>query len=263
MKLDEMNSQRGPIMLSYLRKKFYQNSSRMLELLDTLGMELDGVWYTFDDILDQCFIDSATWGLDIWEEEFALQPEPSDTYEIRRARIKARIIGFGTFTEEKAINLANTFSRTKQAQFIKMYDQYAFRLIYNVDDLISYIDLKSAFEQMKPAHLLLLILISAKFEFHNNNVVKTRLRFRTRVNFFGGRPWYFDGIEYLDGSASLSGWVGDRDRFKNRIMFTAKHRNANHQEAVIKRRHNYWLLDGSVPLDGSRLLSSSETTITI
>lgn len=85
----------------------------MLEILDTVGIELDGVWFTFDDILDQCFIDRATWGLDIWEEELALKTNLTDSYEVRRSRIKAKLIGTGTFTKQNILNLANAFSRKR------------------------------------------------------------------------------------------------------------------------------------------------------
>ncbi|KAF6569109.1 hypothetical protein G9G53_22740 [Paenibacillus sp. EKM206P] len=87
---------------------------------------------------------------------------------------------------------------------------------------------------------------------------RSRLRLRSGVHFFGGRPWYLDGLEVLNGSATLSGWTGGRRRYVNRMEFKNKHRIENEQTGVVKARKNYWLLDGSVMLDGSRTLSSTE-----
>ncbi|WGU94608.1 DUF2313 domain-containing protein [Paenibacillus dendritiformis] len=226
MKLDDMRSRRGPIILGYLRKGFYQDSSGMLELLDTLGIEMDGVWGTFDDILDQCFVDRATWGLDIWEKELGLVPGPSDSDEIRRARIKAKLIGFGTFTEQIAQELANAYSRSGEARYLPLYDQYSFKTQYEDDDLISYAGLKAAFEEARPAHLkhLIKLLLSVPFHFeayagtrlkgrallHSSDKWSAKSTFRSLITFWGiGRcntcnasfdgTWQFDGLQTFDG----------------------------------------------------------------
>ncbi|MDU7473633.1 MAG: putative phage tail protein [Paenibacillus macerans] len=250
-------------MLGYLQRHFYRDSRRMLEILDTLGIELDGVWFTFDDILDQCFIDRATWGLDIWEEELALKTNPNDSYEVRRSRIKAKLIGTGTFTKQNILNLANAFSRKKNAKYLPLYEQYAFQLIYEIGDLISYGDLKAAFERVKPAHLALLVYIVAHFEIHNSIRQVSRLRLHCRVPFFGGRPWYLDGLQQLDGRVSLIGWTGERQRNRQRLEIRTSRHIENRQTGIVKARQNYWPLDGSVTLDGSRLLSSQEKIIEV
>lgn len=233
MKLDDMRSRRGPIMLGYLRKGFYQDSSRMLELLDTLGIEMDGAWGTFDDILDQCFVDRATWGLDIWEKELGLVPGPSDSDEIRRARIKAKLIGFGTFTEQIAQELANAYSRSGEARYLPLYDQYSFKTQYEDDDLISYAGLKSAFEEARPAHLKHLIGLFFDVNFPVEQFVAVRIKGHTPLGFdaapvaksklramalilgFGlydsmNGGLYFDGSWYFDGSQVFDG-VARRD----------------------------------------------------
>lgn len=229
MKLDDMRSRRGPIMLGYLRKGFYQDSSRMLELLDTLGIEMDGVWGTFNDILDQCFVDRATWGLDIWEKELGLVPGPSDSDEIRRARIKAKLIGFGTFTEQIAQELANAYSRSGEARYLPLYDKYSFKTQYEDDDLISYAGLKAAFEEARPAHLFPIVglINELLFPFHvqASTTVKSDMKLdysgkigggsvlKGRCLYLGFTRYEVDDIEALvfngawqfDGTQSFSG----------------------------------------------------------
>ncbi|MDQ0719819.1 hypothetical protein QF049_001080 [Paenibacillus sp. W4I10] len=92
---------------------------------------------------------------------------------------------------------------------------------------------------------------------------RSRLRLRSGVHFFGGKPWYLDGLEVLNGSASLSGWAGGRRRYVNKMGLKIRHRIENKQEGVVKVRKNYWLLNGGVTLDGSRTLSSTETILEV
>ncbi|MBE0340538.1 phage portal protein, partial [Paenibacillus sp. 28ISP30-2] len=97
---------------------------------------------------------------------------------------------------------------------------------------------------------------------HENKIV-SRIRLRSRVRFFGGQPWYLDGVELLNGVASLSGWTGERLRYLNRTKLSMLHREDNRQEGNVKIRNHYWKFDGSMKLDGTRLLSSTETVILI
>lgn len=219
-------------MLGYLQKRFYMDSKRMLELLDTLGIEFDGLWFTFDDIMNQCFVDRATWGLDIWEEELGLKSARTDSYEVRRARIKAKIIGYGSFTKKAAQELTNAYSRTGTSQYIPLYREYAFRTEYEFDDLISYSGMRSAFEEVKPAHLKHIIgLLStiefpfdlatrAKIKIHvsvDNNalsVARSRIRAMTHVLWFGKYDTIptglvFDGSWWLDGTWRFNGIGSD------------------------------------------------------
>lgn len=272
MKLDEMISHRGPVMMSYLRQKFYKDSSRMLELLDTLGLELDGVWYTFADIRDQCFIDRATWGLEIWEKEFGLQAEPSDTYEIRRTRIKAKIIGFGSFTEAVSRELVNAYSRSGTALFIPIYEQYSFKTQYSEDDLISYAGIKDAFEEAKPAHLrhLIGLLLEIAFPFDvaawakvkgrallgidADPVTRVRLRAVASVLGFGVHDavlsvLLFDGTWRFDGSRQFNG-LDQRDLdwyLRESIPFRSR-TVSREKIAFPVEMDGAWLARASIPI---------------
>lgn len=163
-------------MLGYLRRKQYEYAQRMLAKLDTQGVELDALWSTIDSILDQFYLERATWGLDIWEEEWGLPTNPNESYETRRSRIRAKIIGGGTFTEQTARDLANAYSRMGSALFLPFYEEYTFKTIYNVDDLISYSNLKTAFDEVKPAHLLHIVGLIVKVMFPISDQISARIR---------------------------------------------------------------------------------------
>lgn len=69
----------------YLRKsKVFQN------ILQVEQKQFDKVNETLIDVRNQMFIDTATWGLAIYEKELKIIPAPDSNYEQRRAVIKAR-----------------------------------------------------------------------------------------------------------------------------------------------------------------------------
>lgn len=255
-----ITSPMGNEMFSYM-PAYYEKSRIIRSDLNAKGIELDELYKALNETLDQLFVRTATWGLDRWEAELGIPTDLTKSLEQRRAVVESKLQGTGKFSGQLVRNVMDSFMADGEIVFSP--EEYRFRISFNERIPINLKDFKTIIEDVKPAHLAFHMDWRARLEFHHISRITQKLKFRTRVNFFGGRPWYLDGIEFLNGVALFSGWVGDRERFRNRIMFTVKHRNSNHQEAVIKKRHNYWLLDGSVPLDGSRLLSSSETTITI
>lgn len=60
----------------------------MREIARVEGRKLDGLYDSVDDLLDQMYIITATWGLSYWEERYLLPVLSEDTdYEKRRRRI--------------------------------------------------------------------------------------------------------------------------------------------------------------------------------
>lgn len=69
----------------YLRKsKVFQN------IIDAEQKQFNKIDETLLDVRNQMFIDTATWGLAIYEKELKIIPAPDADYEQRRAVIKAR-----------------------------------------------------------------------------------------------------------------------------------------------------------------------------
>lgn len=62
------------------------------------GEELGLLEKEIKDILNQFRVDTATWGLDIWEKIYGIETDLSLTYEERREIVKAKIRGQGTTT---------------------------------------------------------------------------------------------------------------------------------------------------------------------
>lgn len=89
---------------------YYQNSKVMKEIQSSISKEFCILDYYVKDLEKQFFIDTATWGLSIYEKELGLQTNMSLTYEERREIIKAKLRGHGTTTKEMIKNTAEAFS---------------------------------------------------------------------------------------------------------------------------------------------------------
>jgi uncharacterized protein YmfQ (DUF2313 family) len=116
--------------------------------------EIDTLNGNNQDITNQCFVSTATWGLDIWESELGISTVLTDSYDIRRTRIKAKLRGQGTFNLNMLKNVVASFENGEIDISVDI-PHYAFTIKFvstlgippNIDDL------KSAIEEIKPAHL--------------------------------------------------------------------------------------------------------------
>lgn len=61
------------------------------------------------DWLLQLRVDTATWGLSIWEQRYGITPKATDTDADRRGRIKAKMRGAQTVTAAMLENLVNSY----------------------------------------------------------------------------------------------------------------------------------------------------------
>ncbi len=106
------------------------------------------------DLLDQCFISTATWGLTRWEEVYGLTTNMALSYEQRREILMAKLRGQGTTTLQMIKETAETFSGG-EIEVIEDNSNYHFTVRFigikgiprNMNAFISML------EDIKPAHL--------------------------------------------------------------------------------------------------------------
>ena len=111
------------------------------------------------DILKQFFVHSATWGLDYWEKVFAIYSKPNESYELRRAKIYAKLQSKQISTVEFLTQLASKFfPQNADVKIQEVNPKNLFYLIANHTALDNdYFALRDAIEIYKPAHLAMLI----------------------------------------------------------------------------------------------------------
>ncbi len=133
---------------------YYRDYLDMRALTGSEEEEFRLLTESMDSVLDQFFVDSATYSLDQWEAELGIPTDPAKSDADRRSVIKSKLRGSGTVTVSLLANVASAYDRG-QIEVTEQPDQYRFTIRFvdtlgappNIDDL------KAAIEAIKPAHL--------------------------------------------------------------------------------------------------------------
>lgn len=133
---------------------YEQDSQVFKEILGSAGEELCVLEYYIKDLEQQYFIDTATWGLAIYEKELGLNTNLNLSYEERREIINAKLLGSGTTTKQMIINTAQAFSGG-EVDVLELTSEYKFIVQFigvkgiprNMQSFIEML------ETIKPAHL--------------------------------------------------------------------------------------------------------------
>jgi hypothetical protein len=133
---------------------FYEEGGHLDEVLDSQGGELDLLKQAADSILEQNFARTATWGLDQWEDELGLVPDPSLSTEERQNRIIAFLTGTGTATIRVVEDVTAVFHG---GEAFAIQDHPNYGVIISFVSLLgipaSLSEVLSAVRRVVPAHL--------------------------------------------------------------------------------------------------------------
>lgn len=142
-----------PDLMRYL-PRYYKKSFTMINIQESIAQEFGVVKYHIEDIHKQFFLDTATWGLAIYEKELGLDTNMDLSYEDRREIIKAKLRGTGTVTSEMIKNTAEAFSGG-EVDILEFPEEFYF--------IVKFIGIKgiprnmqgfiNMLEDIKPAHL--------------------------------------------------------------------------------------------------------------
>lgn len=130
------------------------NTQTFITLLNTEQIEVDEVNNTIQDIINQCYVVSATWGLTNWESFLRIVTDITKDIDYRRTVVMAKLRGTGTVTVSMIENVASSFSNG-QVTVIEHPSIYSFEVQFTGTRGIppNLTDLENAIEQIKPAHL--------------------------------------------------------------------------------------------------------------
>ncbi|MEA4955758.1 MAG: putative phage tail protein [Pseudoflavonifractor sp.] len=127
---------------------------------EALGEQADRAGAALEDAKAQLVLDTATWGLDLWEAALGLTTEAGKSLDFRRSRVRSKLRGQGTTTAAMLQNVAESFSNGA-VEIIEYPAEARFEVKFvgtvgvppNMDDLTAAID------DIKPAHLAYTYLI--------------------------------------------------------------------------------------------------------
>lgn len=146
-------SPKGQELFSYL-PGYYETSRIMRSDAETKGQEMDLLYAALNETLDQFFVRTATWGLEIWERELDIAVDLAKPIEQRRSVVESKLRGGGVFSGKMVRNVAAAYEQGEiDVEFRPQ--EWAFTITFvgtrglppNLDDL------KAAIENIKPAHL--------------------------------------------------------------------------------------------------------------
>lgn len=140
-------------MLTYL-PRYYETSRIMRAILQAEGEEFDKLRQALDETLDQFFVNTATWGLDRWEEELGLPVTPDQPTDERRDKIISRLRGCGTATISVVKQVAESYDNGA-IDVIEDFPAYTvtIRFVDTAGVPPNLEDLKVAVRAVVPAHL--------------------------------------------------------------------------------------------------------------
>ena len=123
-------------------------------LLSAEQLEIDGVNNSIQDIINQCFVTTATWGLAYWEDLVGIVTDPTKDVDYRRSAINAKLKGAGTATVGLLQSVASSFSNG-QVTIIEHPSSSFFEIkfIGTIGVPPNMTDLQNTIEHIKPAHL--------------------------------------------------------------------------------------------------------------
>lgn len=131
-------------------------SRALIETLADASLEAKAALY---DVMDQFFVETATWGLDLWEQQVGIETDHSLSQADRRAAIKQSLVASGNTTAEMVRQLAEAITGYEARVIVNQDYSFSLEFLGEKNELadINVEGLRSVVEQIKPAHLRFVI----------------------------------------------------------------------------------------------------------
>lgn len=130
---------------------YYKGSETFEEIIKSHDSEFDTVYDNIEDLNKQFLVKTATWGLDVYEEEFGLPINPNRTLDERRSIIIAKIRGTGKVDNVMIQAIVEAFTSNRVE--IEFDGRINIVFPYSTDLNISSGDMFKFVEEVIPAHL--------------------------------------------------------------------------------------------------------------
>ncbi|KZL94377.1 putative phage tail protein [Clostridium magnum] len=137
---------------SYL-PPFLFDSNIFTDLFIQYQAETDNLESDTQDLLNQLFPNTATWGLVLWEQLVGITTNTSINIEVRRVNVLNKLSQIYTMTASNMTDILKKFT-DGLVSLIQNYSMYTFDIDFNVKSkAVSLLDLLQTIETIKPAHL--------------------------------------------------------------------------------------------------------------
>ncbi|ERT59347.1 putative phage tail protein [Megasphaera vaginalis (ex Srinivasan et al. 2021)] len=160
---------------------FVKKDPTMMILLDTYSWEHEKMRLVIVDVLQQFFVETATWGLGLWERYLGIAINDDDTIGIRRDRIMLKLCGTGTSTLSAMEKIVNTYG---SGYIVEYNNQYYFNIYISTNKKRDLQEMRRQIMLYKPAHLGVSIYLGYSWD--------------GRISFDGMYKYWSETVEWSD-----------------------------------------------------------------
>lgn len=132
--------------------KLYAEFEDVTKMMQVEANEATRLAARINSIIDQPFVNSATYALDRWEKELGIKPIPQRSLDSRRHYILAKLRGLGTTTSEVLKAIADSFY---ESEIIENPHEYAIevKIVGRRGRPKNAEDMQETIEEVIPAHI--------------------------------------------------------------------------------------------------------------
>lgn len=141
--------------------EFLRSSPEFADLQAALQPEMDALRARLEDMAEQLELETATWGLDLWEETLGLTAGRSMGLRARRARIAGKLRGAGTSTVEAVRQVVQSFTGG-EVVVIEHPREFRVELRFRSERALDLSQVSTALREMLPAHLVFGLVFTAE-----------------------------------------------------------------------------------------------------
>ena len=142
---------------------FYENDTTKV-IQNSFSVEANSINNEVENTLNQFFVNSATYGLDKWENMLGISKNNFDI-QTRRENIKAKMRSRGTTSIEVIKNICEAYSNG-EVDIVVDHTDYSFEIHFvgSIGIPQAFAELDKTIEEIKPCHLA----HSYKFRYNNH-----------------------------------------------------------------------------------------------
>jgi uncharacterized protein YmfQ (DUF2313 family) len=158
---------------------YYQESNTVTNILTRQAEEMDAYSTSVQDLMNQLFVSTATWGLSYWESILDVPTDTSLTVDERRSALLAKLRGIGTVNASMLQNIAASFVNG-EIDVVENFSNYEIEIHFvGTRGIPSNLTLvRDSLERVVPAHLALTFiytyLIWGELSTHTWNDLKSQ-----------------------------------------------------------------------------------------
>ena len=138
---------------------YYLAHEQSKAIIETLADASLNAKEALADVVDQFFVDTATWGLALWEWQVGIQTDTSLSMDARRAAVRQKLVASGNTTAEMVRGLAESITGYEARVIVNSDYSFSLEFLGENNELadIDVEEVRSVVEQIKPAHLRFVI----------------------------------------------------------------------------------------------------------